>query len=288
MIKKAIIPMAGLGTRLLSLTKEQPKEMLPLFTTNTSGELCLKPISQLVFEQLFNENIREFCFIVGRGKRVIEDHFTPDHNFVDRLFSKNKENQALELEKFYKMLNESKIVWINQAEPKGFGDAVLQVKNLIQTDSHFLVHAGDTYIISNNNLHLKRIIQHTSKSKTEVVLMTQKVNNPTDYGIIQGKHFKDKIEISGVEEKPLNPKTNFAIMPIYVFTPLIFKAIESLTPGIGGEIQLTDAIQKIIDWDKKTEGLILDQNDVCLDIGTPNLFYDSQVKSFKLSSNQNL
>ena len=199
MIKKAIIPMAGLGTRLLSLTKEQPKEMLPLFTTNTSGELCLKPISQLVFEQLFNENIREFCFIVGRGKRVIEDHFTPDHNFVDRLFSKNKENQALELEKFYKMLNESKIVWINQAEPKGFGDAVLQVKNLIQTDSHFLVHAGDTYIISNNNLHLKRIIQHTSKSQTEVVLMTQKVNNPNDYGIIQGKHFKDRIEISGVE-----------------------------------------------------------------------------------------
>ena len=260
MIKKAIIPMAGLGTRLLSLTKEQPKEMLPLFTTNTSGELCLKPISQLVFEQLFNENIREFCFIVGRGKRVIEDHFTPDHNFVDRLFSKNKENQALELEKFYKMLNESKIVWINQAEPKGFGDAVLQVKNLIQTDSHFLVHAGDTYIISNNNLHLKRIIQHTSKSQTEVVLMTQKVNNPNDYGIIQG------------------------ILNFYY----IFKAIESLTPGIGGEIQLTDAIQKIIDWGKKTEGLILDQNDICLDIGTPNLFYDSQVKSFKLSSNQNL
>src|SRR5713226_4832042 len=82
-LKKAVIPAAGLGTRLLSVTKEQPKEMLPVFAKGKNGDLCLKPIVQLVF--------REFCFIVGRGKRAIEDHFTPDFNFVSMLDSKGKE-----------------------------------------------------------------------------------------------------------------------------------------------------------------------------------------------------
>src|SRR5713226_1526879 len=84
-LRKAVIPAAGLGTRLLSVTKEQPKEMLPVFAKGKNGELCLKPIVQLVFEQLYQVGFREFCFIVGRGKRAIEDHFTPDFNCVTML-----------------------------------------------------------------------------------------------------------------------------------------------------------------------------------------------------------
>ena len=81
LINKAIITAAGLGTRLLSATKEMPKEMLPLFSVNSDGELTIKPILQLIFEQLYDEGFRKFCFIVGRGKRSVEDHFTSDYAF---------------------------------------------------------------------------------------------------------------------------------------------------------------------------------------------------------------
>ena len=77
-LSKALIPAAGAGTRLLPATKEQPKEMLPLFSETESGQICLKPILQLVYEQLYDEGFREFCFIIGKGKRAIEDHFTQD------------------------------------------------------------------------------------------------------------------------------------------------------------------------------------------------------------------
>src|SRR3989441_11370929 len=84
-LRKAVIPAAGLGTRLLSVTKEQPKEMLPVFAKGKNGDLCLKPIVQLVFEQLYHVGFRECCFIMGRGKRAKEDHFMPAFNIVSLL-----------------------------------------------------------------------------------------------------------------------------------------------------------------------------------------------------------
>ena len=85
MINKVVIPAAGMGTRLLTITKEIPKEMLPLHNRNSNGVICLKPVVQLVYEQLFNAGFKEFCFIVGRGKRTIEDHFSPDQRYLARL-----------------------------------------------------------------------------------------------------------------------------------------------------------------------------------------------------------
>src|SRR5579863_2996389 len=97
---KAVVPVAGLGTRLLTATKVQPKEMLPVFAVE-EGELCIKPLVQLVFEQLFDYGIREFCFVVGRGKRAIEDHFTPDDDYLRRL-SSPKAPMASALGRFYR------------------------------------------------------------------------------------------------------------------------------------------------------------------------------------------
>ena len=99
-----MIPAAGLGTRLLSVTKEQPKEMLPVFARGKSGEICLKPIVQLVFEQLYQVGFREFCFVVGRGKRAIEDHFTPDFSYISMLDSRGKNGVAEDLEAFSRWL----------------------------------------------------------------------------------------------------------------------------------------------------------------------------------------
>ena len=96
-----VIPAAGLGTRLLSATKEQPKEMLPVFSVTKDGELCLKPIVQLVFEQLHHSGFREFCFIVGKEKRAIEDHFTPDSSYVSMLQKNGKNGPSEDLQAFF-------------------------------------------------------------------------------------------------------------------------------------------------------------------------------------------
>jgi len=169
MVKKAVITAAGFGTRLLTVTKEQPKEMLPLFAKNDSGSLCVKPLLQMIFEQLHDYGFREFCFIIGRGKRVVEDHFTVDRNFIRQLNNKGKRGLALSLEQFYRKIEDSVIVWINQPEPKGFGHAVLMAKPFIRDES-FLVHAGDTYVISNVN-PIRRLIEAHGKRKADACIL---------------------------------------------------------------------------------------------------------------------
>ena len=101
MLKKTVIPAAGLGIRLLTATKEIPKEMLSLYSLSSNGDLCLKPVLQLIFEQLFAKGFREFCFLVGKGKRSVEDHFTPDYRYVELLRRKGEDRKALDLEGFY-------------------------------------------------------------------------------------------------------------------------------------------------------------------------------------------
>ena len=101
-IKKVVLPAAGLGTRLLPITKETPKEMLPIYIRGENGNRYLKPVLQVIFEQLYDNNFREFIFIVGRSKRAIEDHFTIDNEFIKTLYEKNKSELATEMEKLYK------------------------------------------------------------------------------------------------------------------------------------------------------------------------------------------
>src|SRR5438552_18172210 len=105
--------------------------MLPVFAKGKNGDLCLKPIVQLVFAQLYQVGFREFCFIVGRGKRAIEDHFTPYHNFVSMLDSKGKDGPSVYLESYHKMIEGSTVSWVTQRAPWGFGYAVLKAKSLV-------------------------------------------------------------------------------------------------------------------------------------------------------------
>src|SRR5947208_4988952 len=117
LIKKGVITAAGLGTRLLSVTKAQPKEMLPVFARCKDGGLCMKPIVQLVFEDLYQSGIRDFCFVVGRGQRTIREHFTPDFSYLSILDKRGKNGLAKELDAFYEMVGRSRIQWVNQFEP---------------------------------------------------------------------------------------------------------------------------------------------------------------------------
>ncbi len=270
-----MVPAAGLGTRLFPATKEQPKEMLPIFSRSVNGDVCVKPLLQLVFEQLYDAGFREFCFVVGRGKRSIEDHFTPDFNSVVMLKNAGKGSRAYDLDGFYAKLKTSTIIWVNQPEPKGFGDAVLMALPFVQNE-HCLVHAGDTYIISKGAGHLRLLMEVYERFKADAAFFIQEIEDPRQHGVIEGEEMKGRVyKVKGAVEKPEKPPTNLAIMPIYVFRPIIFKALEETLPGKGGEVQLTDAIQRLVDWSLNVYAVRLNPDEVRLDIGSPETYWEA-------------
>ena len=275
MIKKAIITTAGEGTRMLPATKEQPKEMLPLFDKTINGGVCVKPLLQIVFEQLRNFGIHDFCFITGKGKKSIEEHFTQDRAYLQSLRDRGKPELAGELENFYLMLDFSNIFWRYQPKPAGFGDAVLLAKPYIQNEP-FLVYAGDTYIQTVNNSCLKRLVSVFEEYKPEAIFLTFEVDNPKMYGVVEGEELgKDVYMVKRVIEKPEEPVSNLAILPVYIFNPNIFNALRSIDLGVGNEKQLTDGIQKLIDWGHKVFAVKLDKDDKRLDIGNPEFYAEA-------------
>ncbi len=275
MIKKVVIPAAGLGTRLFPATKEQPKEMLPIFATANNGNVSVKPVVQLVFEQLYNVGLREFCYVVGRGKRGIEDHFTPDVDCIKTLECMGRHSLATDLVKFYEKLGTSTVMWVNQPEATGFGNAVLMAQPFVQNE-HCLVHAGDSCIISKDMDYIKKLLDMYERFSADAAFIVLEIENPKHYGIVEGDEVETGIfKVKKVVEKPEKPVTHLAIMAMYVFQPVIFKALKETKPGKNGEIQLTDAIQKLIDWGLSVYALKLDKNYAHLDIGSPERYWEA-------------
>jgi len=284
MIEKVVIPAAGLGTRLLSATKEQPKEMLPVFAVDRQRSLCVRPLVQLIFEQLFDFGARRFCFVVGRGKRAIEDHFTPDPAFIQDLNSRGRDSQATELGSFYKKIQESNIVWVNQPEPMGFGHAVLQAESLVSSGP-FLVHAGDTHIISKAPTIVERLTRENARGSANATLTLQEVPDTSQYGVAEADETeKGNLIVKRVVEKPSKPRSNLAIMPLYIFNRNIFEALKATPPDKRGEIQLTDAIQNLIEMGSEVHAIKLREGDIRLDIGTPETYWEALQLSHKHAS----
>jgi UTP--glucose-1-phosphate uridylyltransferase len=269
---KAVITAGGMGTRLLPFSKEIPKEMSPILTKNSGDTVFVKPVIQAIFEQLYDCGIRDFLAVVGRGKSAIEDHFTPDQAYVALLKEKGKSADALT--HFYEKIISSNLVFIIQAEPRGFGDAVLRTKDYVSNE--FIVHAGDTYLISPNNEYLDRLFKVHKEFASEATILLQDVKDPWNYGIVKGKNFSGGIMgIESAVEKPSDFISYTAIMPVYIFKESIFGALEKLSPGKGGEIQLTDAIQRLVSQGKKVMGVKLTDKDFRLDIGSPETLMDA-------------
>jgi UTP--glucose-1-phosphate uridylyltransferase len=274
-VNKVIIPAAGLGTRLYPATKVQPKEMLPIFSQTEDGSASVKPMVQVVFEQLYDAGLREFCYVVGKGKRAIEDHFTPDLDCIRNLEGMGKSGQASNLESFYEKLRSSTIMWVNQPEPKGFGNAVLMAQPFVQSE-RCLVHAGDGSIMSKDMDYIKKLLNASERLEADAAFLVLEIENPKQYGIVEGNEVEEGIfKVRNVVEKPEKPKTNLAIMAMYVFHPVIFKALEATKPSKNGEIQLTDGIQKLVDWGLKVYAIKLDKNYSRLDIGSPEAYWEA-------------
>jgi UTP--glucose-1-phosphate uridylyltransferase len=283
MLKKAVIPAAGLGTRLLPITKELPKEMLPIVALMKNGQPCLKPMLQAIFEQLYDVGFREFAFIVGRGKRAIEDHFLPDEDFIHHLKNQNKKDLADDLQEFYNRINSSSLVFINQPKPIGFGDAVGRAA-LFTGSEEFLMQAGDDLIISKNNNHLKRATETFKKYDADTLFLIEEVSDPRKYGVITGEEVEPGVvKVASIIEKPKKPPSNLAIIALYVFKPTIYKAIREVKPDKNGEIQLAEAIKLLVEWNCKVYGLRLNPQERRVDIGTAES-YLAMLKSIAISS----
>ncbi|SFM26028.1 UDP-glucose pyrophosphorylase [Gracilibacillus orientalis] len=233
-VRKAIIPAAGLGTRFLPATKAMPKEILPIVD---------KPTIQYIVEEAIASGIEDIIIVTGKGKRAIEDHF--DHNFEleDNLLKKGK----FDLLEKTKQPAEVDIHYIRQKEPLGLGHAVWCARKFIG-DEPFAVLLGDD-IVQSETPCLKQLINEYESTGGSVIGVQQVPEHETHrYGIVDPKEqHGDNYSVNKFVEKP-KPGTapsNLAIMGRYVLSPTIFQYLEQKEVGAGGEIQLTDAIQRL-------------------------------------------
>ncbi|MEM3489170.1 MAG: sugar phosphate nucleotidyltransferase, partial [Nitrososphaerota archaeon] len=252
------------------------KEMLPLFDKREG--LSFKPLIQIVFERLYDAGIREFCIITGRGKRAIEDYFSRDDKYLEFLRSIGKLGLAEKLKSLYEILDKTKLSWIYQTTPAGLGAAVLLAEPFTKSEP-FIVHAGDTYIASSN--YLNRMLKFYEEATPEILFLTARVCDPSSYGILEEYSLEDEniYRVYKVVEKPEKPKTNLAIVPVYIFTPNLFEILKKVEAGVNGEIQLTDAIQMMVK-SHRVYAMELDCNDY-IDIGKPENYLDALEKSFR-------
>ncbi len=279
MIDTVVIPAAGHGTRLLTVTKETPKEMMPFFQ-KTANVMIMEPLIERIFLQLFDAGIRNFFFIVGKNKRAIEDHFTIDKEYLRFLKNSNDIVFYSILNNFYKKIEQSNIVWINQNSPTGFGAAVLCAQTVVG-DRPFLVHAGDSFI-RGNSMHISKLIKTHEKLNPSITLYLREIFNPKTYGVAEAIEIKKNLyTVTKVEEKPKQPKSNFAMMPLYAFTSKIFDALKSTKPGYRNELQLTDGIQKVIKLGETVNAIKFNKADDCIDIGTPENYFKALTISYK-------
>ncbi|MDA1018401.1 MAG: UTP--glucose-1-phosphate uridylyltransferase [Planctomycetota bacterium] len=265
----AIVPVAGVGTRLLPSTKSQPKEMLPV------GR---KPVVQYVVEELALSGIKRLLFITGTGKQSIEDHFDTDAELTRFLRKTGREEQLAELEFEHKDLE---YFYTRQREQLGLGHAVLCARPLVGKEP-VVVALGDSII----GIHAKsnivaRMVDEFERTSADVVVAFEEVSREdvVHYGIAKpkgaaGEIFKleDLIEKPAVHEAP----SNLAVAARYVFSPEIFKHLEQTTPGKGGEIQLTDAIRSMLAQGARGVGMRLAPSERRFDIGN----FESYFRAF--------
>tara|TARA_B100000378_G_C18031946_1_gene407783 strand:- start:766 stop:1605 length:840 start_codon:yes stop_codon:yes gene_type:complete len=277
-VTKVVITAAGKGTRLLPFTKEMPKEMMPIFSNTFANKKVVLPLLQYIYEQLYSMNFRDYCFVVGREKRSIEDHFTPHEAYLKELSGDYKKN----MKKFYEKLEKSHLVWINQNRPLGFGDAVKRAERYVG-EGDFVVHAGDVTILSNTKHPILRLIE-TSKKNPDVkaILLCKEIKDFQRYGVpTVSKISSNLFSVNEVVEKPQKPKSNLGILPLYYFKSDIFSSLKKIKPGKGKEFQLTDAIQNLIDEKEKVLAISLNKNEEEVDVGTVESYRNAQDVTFR-------
>ena len=242
MIKKAVIPAAGLGTRFLPATKAQPKEMLPIIDT---------PVIQYVVQECVDSGIEDILIISGKGKRSIEDHF--DRNFELEARMQKKDDEVV-LNQLRHIENMANIHFIRQKELNGLGDAIFHARFHCGNEP-FAVLLGDTVIDSVIPATQQLIDTFEQYRQPIIAVETVPRDKVSRYGIVGGTEISKKLmQLTELVEKPDVKKapSNLAVAGRYILTPDIFPALEKTPRGKGNEIQLTDALRILL----KHQGII--------------------------------
>ena len=198
------------------------------------------------------------------------------------LRNKGKKYLASRLEEFYSKIDDSTIVFINQPEPIGFGNAVLRAEPFVNNEP-FLLHAGDDIVLSHNESHIRSLIDTFFKLKANTVFLVEEVKDPSKYGVVKGKMLEDgTYEVHEIIEKPAVPPTNLAVIAIYVLTPVIFDMLKKIEPDKSGEYQLADAIQKLIEERGNVYAVRLKEGKR-VDIGTPEGYLNALLETFRFN-----
>ena len=233
MIRKAVIPAAGFGTRFLPATKSAPKEMLPVVDT---------PVIQYVVEEAVAAGITDILMIIGRGKRAIEEHFDRSFELEYALESKRKD---AELEEIRKISNLANIHFVWQKELRGLGDAISCARNHVG-DNPFAILLGDTLMRAETPVTAQLIDVYNKHNGSVVALEAVPQSKVSRYGVIDGEEIGNNIyKVNDFIEKPSPEEapSNLAIAGRYILTPEIFDYLEKVAPGKNDEIQLTDAMR---------------------------------------------
>lgn len=235
-VRKAVIPAAGLGTRFLPITKSQPKEMVPVVD---------KPTIQYVVEEAVASGVDDVLIITGRGKRAIEDHFDRSFELEAVLKEKNDHEAVAELENIAELAN---IHYIRQKVAAGLGHAVLCAEKHIGNNP-FAVLLGDIITLSDNPCTRELISAYNKFGASVVAVERVPKEHVSRYGIIKAEKAGDHLfKVTDMVEKPTleEAPSDLAMLGRYVLTPGIFKALANTDPGMGGEIQLTDAMKLLL------------------------------------------
>ena len=271
MIKQAIIPLAGQGTRLLPLTSVLPKELLPI-----NG----KPGLEYIIEECIEANIKEIIFIISKKKQMIKDYFNHD-KFYKQLIKKKKKDKRLKLE-YSKIKKYKKMIkFVYQNSPKGTGDAVLKCKNLIKS-KYFLMLMPDDLIIK-KNCSLSLIKLHKKYNSSVIASKIVKKETVSRWGIFNTKKINKKnFIIKDVIEKPYvkQAPSNYAVIGRYVLPRTIFNVLKKQKPGKNGEIHITDAIRFLLNKNNKFIGHTFAGK--YLDCGTMQGYINSTIEMSKL------
>lgn len=232
-IRKAVIPVAGFGTRFLPATKAMPKEMLPIVD---------KPTIQYIAEEILESGIDQILIISGHAKRAIEDHFDSSPELESHLYEHGKMSVLKEIRK----ISSIKIHYVRQQYMRGLGDAILCAKEFVDGEP-FGVILGDDVVYHPETPALKQLMeQYEQTGGTVIGCQRVAPDRVSAYGIIAGKEINDKglLKVDDMVEKPSisEAPSRVAALGRYVITPEVFEVLEQTEPGKGGEIQLTDAL----------------------------------------------
>ncbi|GJG96553.1 UTP--glucose-1-phosphate uridylyltransferase GalU [Cupriavidus pauculus] len=242
-VTKAVFPVAGLGTRFLPATKASPKEMLPVVD---------KPLIQYAVEEAIAAGINEMIFVTGRSKRAIEDHFDKAYELEMELEAKNKQ-ALLDVVRSIKP-KDVECFYVRQPEALGLGHAVLCAARLVG-DAPFAVMLADDLLDGESNEPVMKQMVDIYNHYNCSVLGVEEISpeQSRSYGVVDGREWDERvIKMSGIIEKPApeNAPSNLGVVGRYILTPRIFEHIRQLKPGAGGEFQLTDAIQAMLDQEQ--------------------------------------